>query len=144
MLKETWFQYLPLYLRHPYVIFPVIGKLPELPPKDLKYPANYRLTSFFKCTLFQFSSTVHAKVSNSNPINYIVLRSAINTVSIGHNYKLSIFLKFEIQAGMPTIITKPLENASDTFRCSSNQVDINYYNDNKRCLLHRKRSPSNP
>ena len=33
---------------------------------------------------FQFLSTVHAKVANSNPINYIFLRSAINTLSIEH------------------------------------------------------------
>ena len=34
--------------------------------------------------LFQFLSTVHAKVANSNPTNYIFLRSAINTLSIEH------------------------------------------------------------
>ena len=37
-----------------------------------------------KCTFFQFLSTVHAKVANSNPTNYIFLRSAINTLSIEH------------------------------------------------------------
>ena len=37
-----------------------------------------------KCTFFQFLSTVHAKVANSNPTNYIFLRSAICTLSIEH------------------------------------------------------------
>ena len=37
-----------------------------------------------KCTYFQFLSTVHAKVANSNPTNYKFLRSAINTLSIEH------------------------------------------------------------
>ena len=32
--------------------------------------------------LFQYLSTVHAKVANSNPTNYIFLRSVINTLSI--------------------------------------------------------------
>ena len=32
-----------------------------------------------KCTYFQFLSIVHAKVANSNPTNYVFLRSAINT-----------------------------------------------------------------
>ena len=34
--------------------------------------------------LFQFLNTVHAKVANSNPTNYIFLRSAINALSIEH------------------------------------------------------------
>ena len=37
-----------------------------------------------KCTFFQFLSTVHAKVANASPTNYIFLRSAINTLSIEH------------------------------------------------------------
>ena len=37
-----------------------------------------------KCTFFQFLSTVHAKVANSNPTNYIFLRLTINTLSIEH------------------------------------------------------------
>ena len=34
--------------------------------------------------LFQFLSTVHAKLANYNPTNYIFMRSAINTLSIEH------------------------------------------------------------
>ena len=45
-------------------------------------------------------STVHAtKVANSNPTNYIYLRSAINTLSPEH-IKSS---KFKNKAGMPTL-----------------------------------------
>ena len=34
--------------------------------------------------LFQFLSTMHAKVANSNPTNYIFLRLAMITLSIEH------------------------------------------------------------
>ena len=51
--------------------------------------------------LFQFLSTVHAKVANSNPTNYIFLRSAINTLSIEH-LKSPFFQNLKNQAGMPT------------------------------------------
>ena len=44
---------------------------------------------------FQFLSTVHAKVANSNPTNYIFLRSAINTLSIEH-IKSPFFQNFKI------------------------------------------------
>ena len=48
------------------------------------FPLNVWGVPEKKCTFFQFLSTVHAKVANSNPINYIFLRSAINTLSIEH------------------------------------------------------------
>ena len=41
---------------------------------------------------FQFLSTVHDKVANSNPTNYIFLRSAINTLS----YKSPFFQNLKI------------------------------------------------
>ena len=49
--------------------------------------------------LFQFLSTVHAKVAIFNPTNYTFLRSA--TLSIEH-IKSFIFQKFKNLAGMPT------------------------------------------
>ena len=48
---------------------------------------------------FQFLSTVHAKVANSNPTNYLFLRLAINTLSIEH--LKSLFSKFKNRAEMP-------------------------------------------
>ena len=46
---------------------------------------------------FSVFSTVHAKVANSNPTNYIFLRLAINTLSIEHTKSP----KFKNWAGMP-------------------------------------------
>ena len=59
-----------------------------------------------KCTFIQFLSTVHAKVANPNPTNYIFLRSAINTLSIEH-IKSPFFSKFKNRAGMPIIDVCP-------------------------------------
>ena len=50
-----------------------------------------------------FISTVHAKVANSNPTNYIFLRLAINTLSVEH-IKSPFFPKFKNRAGMPTLV----------------------------------------
>ena len=50
---------------------------------------------------FQFLSTVHAKVANSNPTNYIFLRSTINTLSIEH-IKSPFFQNSKNRSGMPT------------------------------------------
>jgi len=50
--------------------------------------------------LFQFLSTMRAKVAISNPLNYIFLRLAINILSI--ELVKSIFPKFKNWAGMPT------------------------------------------
>ena len=47
-------------------------------------------------TFFQFLSTVHAKVANSNPTNYIFLRSVFNTLSIEH-IKSPFFQNFKIR-----------------------------------------------
>ena len=49
--------------------------------------------------LFQFLSTMHAKVANSNPTNYILLRSAINTLSIEH-IKSQLFQNLKNRAGI--------------------------------------------
>ena len=58
---------------------------------------------------FQFLGTVHAKVANFNPTNYIFLRSAINTLSIEHiKSPLS-----KNRTGMPT-----------TQSCSSYQPEL--------------------
>ena len=63
--------------------------------------------------LFQFLSTVHAKVANSNPTNYIFLRSAINTLSIEHvkspffqNLKIGLecLLKVSRNAGFKSLV----------------------------------------
>ena len=56
------------------------------------------------CTFFQFLSTVHAKVVNSNPTNYIFLRSTIDTLSTEH-IKSPFFPKFKNWAGMPNCST---------------------------------------
>ena len=45
--------------------------------------------------LFSVLSTVHAKVANSNPTNYIFLRLAINTVSIEY-IKILFFQNLKI------------------------------------------------
>ena len=49
-----------------------------------------------KMHLFQFLSTVHAKVAIFNPTNYIFLRSAINTLSTEH-IKSSYFQSLKIR-----------------------------------------------
>ena len=56
-----------------------------------------------KCTFFQFLRTVHVKVVNSNPTNYVFLRLAINTLSIEH-IKSLFFPKFKNRVGMPTVV----------------------------------------
>ena len=56
-----------------------------------------------KMYLFQFLSTVHAKVANSNPTNYIFLeRSAIDTLSI-ENIKNPFFQNLKI--GLECLLT---------------------------------------
>ena len=67
--------------------------VPFLPLKCAESPGE-------KIVPFSVLSTVHAKVANSNPTNYIFLRSTIKTLSIEHIKKM--FPKYKNRAGLPT------------------------------------------
>ena len=70
--------------------------------------------------LFQFLSTVHAKVANSNPTNYIFLRLAIITLSIEH-IKKPVFPKFKIELECLPQVTYQAKQTSH--ECSSTRLD---------------------
>ena len=72
------------------------------------FPLNVWGAPEKKCTFFQFLSTMHAKVANSSPTNYIFLRSAINTLSIEH-IKSPFFqnLKIGLEC-LPLVLTHDL------------------------------------
>ena len=58
-----------------------------------------------KMYLFSVVNTVHAKVANSNPTNYIFLRSAINTLSSEH-IKSQFFQNLKIRLECLTRLTQ--------------------------------------
>ena len=60
-----------------------------------------------KCTFFRFLSTVHAKVANSNPTNYIFLRLAINTLRLSIKHIRSPFFQ-NFKIGLECLIIRSL------------------------------------